>query len=102
MVCDYISVFTMPYKSGNQIMRVVVNRKANKCAMNPIKYYFINNKGLPIIQQVTSLNKRAILPPCRRTVEELPYQWRNVVCTESVSDIQDYTPIYETNKSFWV
>lgn len=75
-VCDYISEYMMPFKTAKCVMTVIRNRRHNKCAMNPIRYFFSNNRSFPIVQHVTCLDKLGILPPCRRAPEELPYQWR--------------------------
>lgn len=76
VVCNYLSEYMIPYKESKKIMNIVLNRKLGRCAMNPIKYYFLNNRCLPIVQHVTSLDELKIACPCQRLPDELPYQWR--------------------------
>lgn len=79
IVCDYLSEYTITYRISKKIMSLVLNRKSNKCSMNPIKYYFLNKRSLPIVQHVTPLDKLRIIPPYQRSPEELPYQWRTSI-----------------------
>lgn len=46
--------------------------------MNPIKFYLWHNKTLPMVQHVIPLSQLRVLPPCQRSAEELPYQWRSM------------------------
>lgn len=69
----------IPYKESKKIMNLVLNRKLGRSAMNPIKYYFLKNRCLPIVQHVTPLDKLKILSPCQRLPNELPYQWKTYI-----------------------
>lgn len=79
VVSEYIHEYMLPIKQPHQILRKITQSNFTRCADNPIKYYFKNEKAPVCIQYVIPLEQLKILPPCQRKPEELPHQWKNYI-----------------------
>ncbi|CAH1164288.1 unnamed protein product [Phaedon cochleariae] len=76
-VCDLIHEHMLTYRESRKILVHVNYAKHNRCANNPIKHYFQFGRSLPFTHYVTPLGQ--LLPPCRRSPEELPHQWKQFI-----------------------
>jgi hypothetical protein len=75
-VWHLIHILLMPHVSPSKMRQHVIKRKRPTSEENPIKYFYRTKKAPPVVHYVTPLDENSIVPPCKRSVESLPYQWR--------------------------
>ncbi|XP_017777244.1 PREDICTED: uncharacterized protein LOC108563156 [Nicrophorus vespilloides] len=79
---NYISKYLMPHLSARKIYRYILVHKKSKFK-NPIKQFFEKNRSTPPLHYVAPLDQFMILPPCQRSMEQLPHQWREFLYPHS-------------------
>ncbi|XP_055704869.1 uncharacterized protein LOC129802795 isoform X2 [Phlebotomus papatasi] len=78
-VCDKINLFMCPWKTPRQIYKFL-EREKNSPIMNPVKYYFENNRLLPVSHVIESINPNQVL--ANLPLSSLPKNWETFFQTE--------------------
>ncbi|CAG9821246.1 unnamed protein product [Phaedon cochleariae] len=86
-VCDLIQAHMMTYRESVSIRNHINVMKHKKHSSNPIKYYFEFGKAPPYVHHLIPLGPS--LPPCERSPEDLPYQWREYLNSQKENQEKD-------------
>lgn len=78
-VVYFIQKYMLPTKHAHRVYKHISVVKQQRHEMNPIKYYFQNNRAPLTLHYVISLETFGVVPPKDRQADVLPFLWKQFI-----------------------